>query len=207
MARQKKRAKSRVNIPIILAAVLLCLTLISIRLAGGIVARYTTTTDSGDSARVIEFGKISLSLLGDTSQPIIPGMPLEWNALVSFTGSESATYVFVEVTPTGSCAVSANGMNYTFPPAVTDGWTVNGDIWTHLGIYSDTHVYYCSLAPNAKMANVPLFNSNTATVDSDDVAADELNSMTDITATFRAGVVQSNGFNSPEAAWISLKNH
>lgn len=207
MARQKKRAKSRVNIPIILAAILLCLTLISIRLAGGIVARYTTTTDSGDSARVIKFGDISLTLTGGNEQYIIPGMPLEWNALVSFTGSESATYVFVEVTPTGSCTVSADGMNYTFPPAVTDGWTVNGDIWTHLGVYNGTHVYYCSLAPNATMGNAPLFNSNTVTVDPNNVTADNLNGMSTISATFGASVVQSNGFTGPEAAWASLEDN
>ena len=112
MARQKKRAKSPVNIPIILAAILLCLTLISIRLAGGIVARYTTTTNSGDSARVIKFGDISLTLTGGNTQYIIPGMPLNWNASVSFEGSESATYVFVEVT--GVHSASSNTVTLCF---------------------------------------------------------------------------------------------
>lgn len=45
----------KVNIPMVLACVLLCLTLISIHLTSGLYARYTTTATASDSARVARF--------------------------------------------------------------------------------------------------------------------------------------------------------
>ena len=201
MARQKKRAKSRVNIPIILAAVLLCLTLISIHLAGGIVARYTTTTDSGDSARVIRFGDITLTLIDGTEQILYPGATPKWNTKVSFDGSESATYVFVEVTGISSASGATVTLFHDGP-----SWTVDTEYWTAVDTVNYPGVYYHALAPNATMDEVPLFENDTATT----AASAELTAaqLPTITATFRASVVQSNGFNSPEAAWQSLEeNH
>ena len=45
----------KVNIPMCLACVLLCLTLISMHLTTGLYARYTTTAQASDSARVAKF--------------------------------------------------------------------------------------------------------------------------------------------------------
>lgn len=42
----------RVNVPFCLGVVLLCLTLVSVHLAGGLFARYTATSSGSDSARV-----------------------------------------------------------------------------------------------------------------------------------------------------------
>ena len=201
MARHRR---AKVNIPICLAMILLCLTLFSIRLAGGVAARYTTTTGSGDSARVISFGDIDLTLYGDVPQYIAPGVALEWNAKVTFKGSESATYVFLEVTPVGSsCVVSDGGMTYTFPPAVTDGWEVDTG-WTFLKNDSGTYVYYLALAPSKSLDQV-FFRNSDITV-SDNVTADKLDEMDEITASFRASVVQSNGFDSVDEAWKSLES-
>lgn len=47
--------KMRVNIPMCLAGVLFCLTLISIHLTSGLYAKYTTKDASEDAARVAEF--------------------------------------------------------------------------------------------------------------------------------------------------------
>lgn len=49
----------KVNIPMALACVLLCLTLISMHLTGGLFARYTAKGDGGDSARVAKFSVLS----------------------------------------------------------------------------------------------------------------------------------------------------
>lgn len=46
------KGKANVNIPMCLAGVLLCLTLISVHLTGGLYARYSTSGTGGDSARV-----------------------------------------------------------------------------------------------------------------------------------------------------------
>lgn len=45
----------KVNIPMALACVLLCLTLITTHLTGGLFARYTATAQASDSARVAKF--------------------------------------------------------------------------------------------------------------------------------------------------------
>jgi len=47
--------KMRVNIPMCLAGVLFCLTLISIHFTSGLYAKYITKTGSEDSARVAQF--------------------------------------------------------------------------------------------------------------------------------------------------------
>lgn len=203
MAQQRRRA--RINVPICLAGVLLCLTMFSVYLASGVFARYTTTAVSGDSARVITFGDIDLTQYGSVPQYIAPGVTLKWNAKVFFKGSESATFVFLEVMPTGSCTVSDDGMTYSFPPAVIGGWMVHNE-WTFLKKESSgTYVYYLALEPNEDMPSGRVFFENTDTVVSEEVTADQLESMTDIKASFRASVVQSNGFDSVDDAWTSLK--
>lgn len=55
----------KVNIPMCLACVLLCLTLISMHLTGGLFARYTTTAQASDSARVAKF-----SILGEKTDDV-----------------------------------------------------------------------------------------------------------------------------------------
>ena len=95
--------KTKMNIPMCLAAILLCLTLISIHLTSGLYAKYISSASGNDSARVIKFGELTLAEEGDFYEEnklmIIPGVALTKKATVSFSGSESATYVFVEITP------------------------------------------------------------------------------------------------------------
>ena len=50
-----KQTNQKRNIPIRLAALLLCLTMISLYLVSGLFAKYTTESDSSDSARVAAF--------------------------------------------------------------------------------------------------------------------------------------------------------
>lgn len=47
--------QGKINIPMMLACVLLCLTLITTHLTGGLFARYTAKGEGGDSARVAKF--------------------------------------------------------------------------------------------------------------------------------------------------------
>lgn len=193
-ARRKNRAK--MNIPMCLACVLLCLTLVSVRLSSGVVARYTTNTDSGDSARVIKFGDLTLTETGGGY--IAPGVTLKWNARVSFEGSESATYVFVEVS--GVHAGDADGIT---PFANGPKWMVNQTLWTYLGVYDGSYVYYQSLVPN-KTLNENLFTDAAATVP-DTLTAAQIAAIPSVSPKFRASVVQSNGFANAGAAWTSLE--
>lgn len=197
MARQN-RPRAKMNIPVCLACVLLCLTLVSIRLSSGVVARYTTTADSGDSARVIRFGDLTLTEYGGDPQYIAPGVTLEWNASVSFTGSESATFVFVEVSGVKSGNASTVTLFDDVDFAVAEGWTYLADT---------EYVYYRALAPNVEMTNVPLFEGDTAVVP-ESLTAEQIAAMSSISTKFRASVVQSNGFDDAAAAWESLEtNH
>lgn len=191
--------KAKVNIPISMAGVLLCLAMLSIHLAGGIFARYTTTADSGDSARVIEFGQLTLSQIGGKTQYIAPGVTLEWNATVTFTGSESATYVFLEVE--GAAAGNANSVT---PFSKGPAWTV-AEGWEYLNDGA-IHVYYRSLAPNQTLTNAALFTSDTATVD-ETLKAKDISDMSSVFPGFRTSVVQSNGFETPADAWASLEDN
>lgn len=50
-----KGRKSKVNIPILAACILLCLTIFSVHLTSGLYARYTTTGTGQDEARVAKF--------------------------------------------------------------------------------------------------------------------------------------------------------
>lgn len=77
MAARRKKTGAKVNIPMCLACVLLCLTLFSVHFSSGVVARYTTTTDSGDSARVIKFGDLTLTEPG--GRPSTSPPALRWN--------------------------------------------------------------------------------------------------------------------------------
>ncbi len=56
---------SKLNIPLQLAAVLLCLTLISVYFVSGLFARYTTENSTGNSAAVAEFSPAA-SFVEDT---------------------------------------------------------------------------------------------------------------------------------------------
>ena len=53
MAKHKKSAK--VNMPMCLASILFCFTLISINITSGLYARYVATSSGGDQARVAKF--------------------------------------------------------------------------------------------------------------------------------------------------------
>lgn len=207
--------KSPINLPMALACVLLCLTLISINLTGGLYAKYTSSGSSPETARVIKFGDLTLTETGDfveggSTMMIVPGVDIQKKATVYFAGSEAATYVFVTVvlssdwTPDSETAPKV----FTLPIPGADGipgmsWTV-ADGWSFLqkGIGND-YVYYLELAPNEKLEGRDIIKDGRVTV-SDGITRFQIDAMTGITVTFRAAVVQSGGFESADAAWESL---
>ena len=209
MAKRLMKRRTKVNIPICAAAVLLCLTMFSLHLTSGIYARYTATASGHDSARVIKFGELTITeTTSKASQYIVPGGELVWGGTVNFTGSESATYVFLEIDLTGNWVVT-NG-NQTFSLyADVPSWTVHGD-WTHLDGTDDPYVYYMELDPNDTLTAQPIFVSDSATLPQT-ISDDILTALNTLSGSFRASVVQSNGFTSADPvaeAWASLSaNH
>ena len=201
-----RRSKAKVNIPLCLAGVLLCLTMISTQFTSGLYARYVATGAGSDSARVIRFGDLTLTETGDFAEGntgyIIPGVNLIKKAVVDFEGSESATYVFVEVIPTGwtvndnRFAIQDGGKDL-LSWAVADGWKPVKDT---------TYVYYRELEPNVPLT-ADIVAENGEIIVSPAITKSDLAAMGSISINLRAAVVQAGGFDTPEAAWASVSAH
>lgn len=189
----------KVNIPMALACVMLCLTLFTTSIVGGLLARYTTTGTGADRARVIRFGRITITETGDfiadtNKMPIVPGVDIQKKAVVEFSGSEAATYVFLEVSHTGNWT-AADGV---FSNADQMTWQI-ADGWIPL----DGQVFYRELIPNETL-EADIIRDGVIRV-SEDITNQQLANLSG-SISFRASVVQSNGFDSPEAAWASLQS-
>lgn len=206
LAKQTRTAK--VNIPMCIASFLFCLTLISIHLTSGLYAKYISSASGNDSARVIAFGDITLTENGDfydsNKLMIIPGVNLTKKATVQFTGSEAATYVFVEVEPSTSWQTTDNHtFSITLNNKIVMQWSI-AEGWDLLNTTNGTYVYYCELAPNEILNDVDIIAENGKIMVSDRITKSEIASMTGISIKLRAAVVQSGGFADPEAAWNSV---
>lgn len=204
----KHTKTTTVNVPMCVASVLFCLTLISFHLMGGLYAKYTAGSARSDSARVITFGELALLESGDFGADgkwmIIPGVDLQKKAEITFEGSESATYIFVEVV-VSSAWITSDQYHFTVKSGdktvmqweMADGWEI---------VSSDsqgTYVYYRHLAPNKSLEADVIADNGKISV-SDQMTKSEIGNMTGISIGLRASVVQSIGFESPAAAWESI---
>lgn len=206
MAKHNKTAK--VNIPMCIATLLFCLTLVSVHFTSGLYAKYSVSDSGSDSAGVISFGDLTLSESGDfyenNSLMIIPGVNLTKKATVDFAGSESATYVFVEIVPSDGWQET---YGYTFSYISNDKiamqWSVN-EYWELLTDENGIYVYYRALVPNTALEGVDIIADNGRIFVSDQISKSELGSMVNISIKLRAAVVQAGGFANPEAAWNSV---
>ena len=199
--------KTKMNIPMCLAAILLCLTLISIHLTSGLYAKYISSASGNDSARVIKFGELTLTEEGDFYEGnklmIIPGVALTKKATVSFSGSESATYVFVEIMPTGWSATDDVTFALLSNGKTAMQWSI-ADGWVFLKSDNGTYIYYRELAPNLELVTADIIAGSGKITVSDQITKSEIKAMTDVSIKLRATVVQSGGFENPEAAWNSV---
>lgn len=209
-----KGRDTQLNIPMLIACVLLCLTMISIHMTSGLYSRYVSTGEGSDSARVIKFGKLNLEESGDfvydsenlqNDFVIIPGVDLKKKATVSFDGSEAATYVFVEV----ELSDNWTGPD-TFKVSSTDGTTAYmtwkiADGWTYLGQYEKGYVYYKALEPNTKLDKADIVaEEGKIEVSSQIPTITGNNNINDTYIKFHAKVVQANGFENVTQAWASI---
>ena len=208
--------KPKRNMAMRLAGVLFCLTLVSLYMVSGLFARYMTRGQGSDSARVIKFGEITLEEDGDFYDEanglmwIVPGKDIQKKATVSFAGSEVATFVFVEVQLSEHWTYAEitekddddnEVKKYTFTMAGGKiSWTV-ADGWKKLG---DDNVFYRELVPNETLTEADIIKDGIITV-SDGITRGTMAALTTpITVTFRASVVQGNGFENATEAWGSL---
>ena len=199
--------KTKMNIPMCLAAILLCLTLISIHLTSGLYAKYISSASGNDSARVIKFGELTLTEEGDFYEGnklmIIPGVALTKKATVSFSGSESATYVFVEITPSKWSTSDNKTFSRMSNGKTAMQWNV-AEGWLFLKSDNGTYIYYRELTPNTELIATDIIAENGKIAVSNQITKSEIQVMTGISIKLRATVVQSGGFENPEAAWNSV---
>lgn len=199
--------KTKMNIPMCLAAILLSLTLISIHLTSGLYAKYISSASGNDSARVIKFGELTLTEEGDFYEGnklmIIPGVALTKKATVSFSGSESATYVFVEITPSKWSTTDNKTFSLMSNGKTAMQWNV-AEGWLFLKSDNGTYIYYRELTPNTELIATDIIAENGKITVSNQITKSEIQVMTGISIKLRATVVQSGGFENPEAAWNSV---
>ena len=177
--RRKRQLHNRPNIALRLAAVLLVMVCISTWMMDGLFAKYRTSSSGQDNARVIGFGNLTLTEEGDFGTDggqgyFAPGMNLKKQAIVNFTGSESATYVFMEVTLSEHWKKADDGQTFFIQREdATEKqleWAVAGD-WltedkegqkfltmnTNTITNENTYVYYRALSPNEKLTDAKFF--------------------------------------------------
>lgn len=205
MAKHTKIAK--VNIPMCIACFLSCLTLISIHLTSGLYAKYLSIASGSDSARVITFGDLTLTETGDFKAEgklmIIPGVDLTKKAEVNFSGSEAATYVFVEITPDEWQTTDNKTFTINSDDKVLMQWSVAAG-WTYLKIDKEAYVYYRALTPNTELDGADVIADDGKITVSEYITKSEMQTLTSVSIKLRATAVQSGGFESPEAAWNSV---
>ena len=217
---------NRPNIALRLAAILLMLVCLSVWLMNGLFAKYRTSDEGSDNARVISFGALNIYEEGNFISgpaPIIPGVDLIKDVEIEFTGSEASTYVFVKVDLPAhwtkenvTSGTEVGTWFYAFEKQV--GWKV-ADGWTFLKTQAtdqSPYIFYCQLAPNTMLSRKDFIagpSSGTEAIVgtikvSRDIIRSEMAEIAKLTVplqiNLQATVVQSNGFDSPLAAWTSV---
>jgi len=207
MAQEKKKAK--LNIPMCLALILLCLTMFTTHLMSGLYARYVTKGSGEDSARVASMGNVYIEEKGDIVDNkllVIPGVNLEKDAELTYTGSEVACYVFVEIDTT-KFVTSDKKVFTAFESKIS--WEVGTD-WEYLTSNGSKHVYYQYVGPNDKLTKVDLIKDGNIIV-SENLGKSELSEMKDYKIGFHAYAMQYDGSSNliatehVMAAWNSVK--
>lgn len=205
------------------ALLLLCAVLVSSHLIGGLYASYITESGDDDDARVIQFKDLTINNYEATPNLLLmPGCDLAIDPLVNFGGSESSTYVFLEVTVSDHWEIkTVNGETVFYVDDEDDAlggdllsWTLNSD-WHPLEGSSETgsFVFYYTgdrLIPNTVITNAQIVSGGIVDV-SKRMTKKDLDDLADLDLQFRCKAVQSGGFfneaNPPLAAWEQLKNN
>ena len=204
----KKNSTKKPNIALCAGFILLCLTLFSMHFTSGLYARYISRDSAEDSARVIKFGELTLKETGDfvkdgtpVKAVIIPGSDLTKKVTVSFTGSESATYVFVKVTLNKWYYSDGDSCYYIGTSLLK--WTPNTgeNKWTKL---PDKDVYYVELKPNEVLSELDFIADDGLIEVSSSIEKSAFVSLDGMLIQLQAFAVQSNGFESVEKAWESI---
>ena len=190
---------------------LVYLIVVTTLLTGVTFSKYVTRSSGEDTARVIRMGQVSISETGsftDGKLVLIPGVDLVKDASVIFEGSESATYLFLEVAVSKQWETSDHKKYQTKNDGIAMmEWQMSDD-WKYLCSSSggDSHVYYYPLEANQNL-NYDIIKDNGKITVSEKMKKADLEELTnqELFIGFRAFVVQSGGFATVQDAWESVQ--
>ena len=134
---------------------------------------------------------------------IIPGVPLTKDATVTFTGSEMATVVFVEVIVPENTWITEDQMTFSYGGLA---WSVDS-FWEYLE--SDTnkgnvrYIYYKTLDPHAELDSQQIVKNGEISV-SEEITKAAIGSLSNGDLSFRASVIQAGGFKTVQEAWTAM---
>lgn len=204
------------NFAILMAFVLFWLVMVTTYLSVGLYAKYSTGGKGKDDARVISFNQLVVAennVNNATGQEYIfaPGVNLDKDITVSFGGSESDTFVFVELDTTGWTQDAAKyAFALTRGDATIMSWEVDG-AWSYLASADNKHVYYMVLDANETLVAQKVIKDGVITVPVATQANYNALAGINLNINATAQVVQANGFynsnnmaTNAAAAWASL---
>ena len=213
MSDQKSNNKAPLLSPMHIALLLLCAVLLSSYAISGLYARYISKNTSSASARVIRFGDITLTESGDNYLILSPGITAKNEVKLDFAGSESATFVFVVITPSEHWTYAENMLKIKRGEKEIATLGLN-NAWNYLTTTDKGQfVFYRALDPNVVLDDVQIFTNqngvNGGVAISNQATAADLSALKtgeDISISVKAIAVQSIGFENATDAWNSVKN-
>lgn len=204
---QEKQLKKPNNRRLPLRAWLLYLVVVTFALTGVTFSRYVASSYSRDEARVATFGQLEVveppSGSSDGKWLVAPGADIMKDARVTFSGSETAVYLFVELKTPGWTRAADNKSYSCMSDQIT--WRV-ADGWTHLeNTDNTTAVYYRVEQANANVDAPVIADGGRITV-SEEITRSLLATLPDdLRIDIHATAVQLTGFDSAQAAWDTVK--
>ena len=211
------------NAAMCLAVVLFWLVIITTYMSSGLFAKYSTMDSGGDSARVIQFGELTVTETLDTGVTatggnliFVPGTSLKKELTVDFKGSEADTVVFVELEAKGWDFTATDPASFELEQSGNTlmSWEVESG-WNYLASDGERHVFYIFLDSNTPLENKPVIKDGKITVNVATYDAYDALAGADLNLDITAYAVQANGFYAPDrdtaekvatAAWNSVKS-
>ena len=173
-------------------------------------SKYVTTTHTSDTARVVQFGELSLYETAEGEQKYnqnyiyAPGVNITKNPSVDFSKNELSAYVFVTVSAK-DWVYNPSSHSYTVDNVLD--WSVDTSRWAYLTHDAQTNqaVYYKLVRAGEQLKAAPIITDNTITV-SPELKNSDLNLIAESTRSisFKAYAVQANGFENATDAWNAL---
>lgn len=190
-----------------LATYLLSMTLISNCLLSNMYARYVSTHVMDDATHVVGFGDVIINKRGifnEKNTIFAPGASLYGNVNIDFEGSDISTYMFLEIILSENWKIEDS---YNVVIKSNDVQLMNTTIsnsWIYLKQQNNVVVYYQEINPNTNF-NQNVFSANAINVSSL-ITSEHFDLLEDISMQFKAHVIQSNGFETVDLAWETIKD-